>query len=1448
MRIPVTYVGPGSPPRDVVAEFDANATVAQLAEELAALDRARWTGQLWVDGRPVTATERLVDVGLTAGARLSTAPPPPAAAGEHGALELVITGGLAAGAAYALPPGETTIGRAPACEVVLADEMVSRAHAKISVDGGGSMLVEDLGSANVTTVNGVEVSEPTTLRPLDFVGIGGAVLSVVDGQHRRADLEPTGDGRFRYNKPPRVRAPSRDTTVKVPDEPPPPTGVHLPLGTVLAPLVLGPLFFLFTRQVPGLMLMMLASPLIAGLNALLDQRSGRRKYRKLRAEYDEARSTFQARADAAVRADEQARRAAYPDPASVRTIATVPTGRLWERRPDDPDHLVLRVGLCDQPAGVTLAGSARAPVTTPTATLVPVTVALATAGVLGVAGPRSQTLAATRALLLQVAALHSPNDVSIVVLSDGDEADWQWAKWLPHTTPRNLEACTGLFGFTASQRAARLAELARRMGDGGSRPALRDRSSLPGTVVVIDGVRRLRGDEAVAHLLRDGPAAGIEAICLAEEAPALPAETGASIVFGHSARDDVVVRVSQGGEAVDDVLPEGVDVAHAETVARALAPLFEVAGTASGPGALPPPPIDHLAVLGLPAPDAKAIRGAWLRAAQGSAPGVVGIDTTGPFTIDLVRDGPHALIAGTTGAGKSELLQTLVASLAVASRPDALAFLLVDFKGRSAFKDCERLPHTVGILSNLDGRLVERALDAIQAEMRWREARFADAGARDFDEFERLNQGDRIPRLVVVVDELKELADAYADSVPRLNQTARLGRGLGVHLVLATQKPASVPGLADLRANTDLRICLRVQDEGDSRDLVGVPDAARIPRGTPGRGLARLSDGRVVAFQAGYLGDPPGEPRDARIRTAAYSFDVGTLGDPPRPKGLETMPADGLAPQPTKLQVLVEAMQDAAGGLAMAPPRRPWLPPLPEVLTIDDPRMEVTAGDGAFAIGLLDLPAEQRQEPLVLDFDVLGHVLVAGRTRSGRTTVLRTLGGAVASRSSPVDVHLYGIEFRRRALQDLEQLPHCGGVAGAEDLDRMERLLDFLQAEIDRRGRVMGPYGSLAEQRRRAVPEERLPYVLVLCDNYESFYEKFSYEDGGKLVERFDWLLREGPARGIHFVVTTDQRAALHRLSSVIDAQLVLRPTEQDTHLSLGPAARAAFGDMPPGRGFWAAGPHEVQVALLSPSPSGEAQAAALGELAAKASARAQGVPGDRLAPRVAAMPVSITAAAAEGLRRVPRPGGHVVTTFAVGGLDVTPLDVDLRAAGSTFVVAGPRGSGRSTALLSLVGSLRGSDGTPIVVVAPRRSPLRDLAGAAGVTLITEPEALVAHLAGAGPGPAVIVVDDAELLLDNPVSSQLDRLVRTAADDDRIVVIGGTTVDLLRRFSGWTFEARQSRSGLVLAPASATDGELLDLRLPRSTGAQGHYPPGRGVLAVRGRWVVAQVVLPAVPG
>lgn len=1468
MDVPITFVPHGHPSRDVVVHVDAGTTVSALARELevAATTGTSTIGPLFLGDRPLEDDQPVVDAGLSAGAVLSARAEPAAttSAAATTGVELAVIGGLSAGGSFPLSPGELSIGRAAGCDVRLHDDLVSRLHAKVIVDQDGRISVEDLDSANGTLVNGAAIAKRTAIEQSDLIEIGSSLLTVMAVDRRAADLEPTGDGRVRYNKPPRSVPQADEATIAVPEEPEKPSGVHLPLGTVLAPLVLGPLFFLFTGSAPVLLLLMLGSPLIALLNGVLDRRSGRKQYKKKLAEYEKAKATFGERLEEAVRADEQARRAAFPDPATVSAIAATPTGRLWERRAGDADSLVVRVGVRDMPANVKVAGRASQDMTLPPARTVPVTVPVGTAGVVGIAGPREDALAMVRSVLLQLATLHSPNDLSIVVLSDGDPAAWEWAKWLPHTQPRRHEQCTRLFGMTPRQRDVRLAELAKLIressgagrpfgGGAGAGPIRSAGSARPVTVVVLDGIRRLRGDEAVAHLLRDGPAAGVVSISLSDDLTSLPAETAVSVQLGRSSSEDPMAAVAQAGNVLRDVFAEGVTAEHAQTVARALAPLFEVAGTSAGRSALPSPPVDQLVTLGVPSPTVDAVLRRWQQTSRAEAKGVVGVDIAGPLTLDLVKDGPHALIAGTTGAGKSELLQTLVASLALTARPDALTFLLVDFKGRSAFKDCEALPHTVGVLSNLDGRLVERALDAIQAELRWRETELGRAGARDFEEYERVTRGAdgrRIPRLVIVVDELKELADAYAQSVPRLNQTARLGRGLGVHLVLATQKPASVPGLADLRANTDLRVCLRVQDESDSRDLIGVPDAAAIPRGAPGRAIARMSDGRVVPFQAGYLGDALGQaPKARRVTTAVRSFTAATVGDP-LPTPLRVATAGAQPAGPTKLQALVEVMGEAARQLSLPAPRRPWLPPLPATLTLDDPRLEAHRGAAAFAVGLLDIPAQQRQEPLVFDFDEMGHVLVSGRTRSGRTTVLRTLGGAAGARSSPADVHLYGLEFRRRSLQDLERLPHCGGVAGADDPDRLERLLDFLHAEIDRRGQVMGSSGSLLEHRQATPREQQLPYVIVLCDNYESFYERFSYEDGGRLVERFDWLLREGPARGIHFVVTADQRAAMHRLSGIIDAQLVLRPTDQDAPPALGAIVRGGLPDMPPGRGFWMAGPHEAQVALLTASPSGEAQARALIELASKASAASQGLAADRLPAKVGALPATITIGQAEALRRrprSPRTGGAPVATFAVGGLDVQPIDVDLAAAGYTFLVAGPRGSGRSTALLSLVVSLvRDSGVRPVCIVAPRRSPLHALVewSAHGVTVLTSADSLSTQLGPAAEGARVLVIDDAELLLDNAASFQLDQLVRRASDDERIVVVGGTTVDLARRFSGWTFEARQSRSGLLIQPSSATDGEILDLRLPRSTGAQGQAPPGRGILAVRGRWVAAQVILP----
>ena len=384
-------------------------------------------------------------------------------------------------------------------------------------------------------------------------------------------------------------------------------------------------------------------------------------------------------------------------------------------------------------------------------------------------------------------------------------------------------------------------------------------------------------------------------LCLADDRAGLPAEAGAAILISRRPEGAVLADVDIAGRTIGDVLPDGLSEPRASDLARDMAPLYEVAGAQGATTGVPEPPVDELAVLAIVGDATDAVSRRWsgpsgAGRAERRPAAPVGRTASGLFEVDLRKDGPHALVAGTTGSGKSELLQTIVAALAASVPPEELTFLLVDFKGGSAFRACEELPHTVGVISNLDGRLVERALDSIQAELKWRQARFAAADASDFEDYQTRTAAEQvpIPRLVIVVDELKELVDAYAAAIARLSQTARLGRSLGVHLVVATQKPASVTGLADLRANTDLRICLRVQDPTESSDIIGVTDAASIRRPTragrwPARGTARSP-----SSSRGTWACRGAEAQRVPVRVAP--FDAEVVGDP-RPAGGDASPA-----------------------------------------------------------------------------------------------------------------------------------------------------------------------------------------------------------------------------------------------------------------------------------------------------------------------------------------------------------------------------------------------------------------------------------------------------------------------------------------------------------------------------------------------------------------------------
>jgi S-DNA-T family DNA segregation ATPase FtsK/SpoIIIE len=1408
---------------------------------------------VYVGARRLDATTSVGRAGVLPGAVLSVG----AARGKGqtsdaaARYELAIIGGLIAGPSVRLPEGTMTIGRGARCDVVLRDDEASRLHASITI-AGDDVTIEDLHSSNGTTVNGIPVTAPTVIRPSDLIGIGGSILTVRLPPGPAAEYESTGDGRVRFNKPPRRFVAPGVATFELPKKPEKVQGRHFSLLAAVAPLLIGVVIWAATRQTLFL-LFSLASPMMLGANFLSDRRTGRRSFAKRMEEYEAATTTLSARLDRAVRDDEQQRRRSSPDPSTVAAIATTPTQQLWERRRTDPDYLVARIGLRDRPANVELKGGAGSPeVDPPVARTVPVTVAIFAAGVVGVAGARQLALDVIRSIVLQLAVLHSPNDLSIVLLSGASPEGWDWIKWLPHTVPNGASEATRLVGMAADQRRARIDELVsiveyRRASPGRRSDA--DARSWPTILLLLDDVTRLRDEDGVAYLLQEGPAVGVVAVCLAAESPGLPAEAAVSIEVHIGADGLATLSMTSDAGVMDSVLPDGIDEALAAEVARALAPFFEVAALTSASKGLPSS-VDELDLLGLETPTAEGVLERWGSVAvTDRLPALVGVIEEGPFTIDLVHDGPHVLLAGMTGSGKSGFLQTLVASLAATSRPDAVTFLLVDFKGGSAFTECARLPHALGLISNLDGRLVERALDSIQAELTWRQTTFREAGAEDYKQYVSMRSPDApaMPRLVVVVDELKELSDAYADAIPRLNQAARLGRSLGLHLVLGTQKPSSVGGLSDLRANTDLSLCLRVVDEADSREVLNVPDAASIRRTDVGRGIARHSDGSLSEFQTGFLGGRVRSERPLPMqRVEVEPFEITSIGSPQHDRPSDDG-ADGMVDSETGLQSVVDAVGRAAGRLDLPAPRLPWLAPLPTAITLDDPRLARGIRAPAFPIGLVDLPDQQRQEPLVFDFDELTHVLVIGPGRSGRSTLLRSLAGSIALHASPADVHLYCLEFRRPGLGDLEALPNCGAVVGIGDTERLERCLLFLETELERRARPMSGNSSLTEQRARAGPGEALPYILVLCDNYEAFHERFSYEDGGRLVDRFGALLSEGPGSGIHFVITTDRRGLQTKLGASVEARLLLRPTDRDDQLALGVTGKTLPLGLPPGRGFWYRGASEVQVALLGSSQPGATQISAIAEVAQQTTADAAMVDRHRMPPRIPPLPPRITAEQGEALRQFPRPNGRAVVTVGIAGIQATTADVDLDAAGGTFVIAGPRGSGRSTALLTVAASLLSGGRAPsLCVVSPRRSPLRSLAGQSGIHVLTSLDSLAGELADVladASGPLALIIDDAELLTDTSASARLDRVVRSATDNELLIVIGGTTSELSRRFSGWIFDARQSRSGLLLWPSSAADGEVLDIRLPRSIGSGHAPPPGRGVLAVRGNWTNIQVFL-----
>jgi S-DNA-T family DNA segregation ATPase FtsK/SpoIIIE len=1220
MRVDLTVRRRDGTEQDVAITAPPGTCLAAVTTALQVV--AGTTAPLWSGPHPLRPETRLGGPDLASGAVLSTTQPS-ARRDELGA-RLEVVGGNHGGRAVATRGGTLTIGRALHCTLRLDDPRVSRSHARFAV-GRSGVTVSDVGSTHGTFVDGERIDgESRAVRSGALVRVGDTFLAMSTHDDPIAAPQPQPDGTRLVNRTCADRPPLDDRVIDLPEPPERRAAQRVAWSMALVPAAAG-VVLAATMHSPAFLAIALLSPLAVLLAALGERLGGQRDARRSRAAHRAQTDRVRHEIASALQAEVVRRRAMQPDPPAVLRAATLPTTRLWHRARDDPDLLRVRVGLSDVPSAL-LVRQIGAIEPAGIVTAVPATVDLGR-GPLGVIAPRHVRDGIARWLLAQLAVSCSPADLEIaVLLSPG--SGWTWLRWLPHV--RDRIACTGREHDILVRELAELAQLRR---DTAAHVPWRG-----SWLLVLVAARPASGIAArLSATLAGAVAIGITALFLPDHAGELPSICK-HVVY---AVDEIGATVSCGD---DRAVADRVDTDWVDAVARALAPLRD----AGADPTLALPGESRLTAL-LDA-DAESVRARW-RHCDGTARLAVGLAADGPLWIDLDGDGPHLLIAGTTGSGKSELLQTLVVGLAAQQPPSEITFLLFDYKGGAAFADCARLPHCVGLVTDLDAHLARRVLVSLDSEIRRREALLATAGTADRAAYRAA--GHALPRLMLVVDEFAALADELAGFVPGLVGVAQRGRSLGLHLVLATQRPAGVVS-PEIRANVGVRIALRVTSAAESLDVIDAAEAATIDRRTPGRAYVRIG----TTLRAVQCARVAGRANSGEIGVAPLDLWRRRLG-----------PIDEA--DDTDLRRFMTAIAAATEG--MPAPRRPWLPPLPKLLDAADLPSAVR---DQIPFALADLPTAQRQDPVSIDLSTGAGVLIVGSSRSGRSSALLSIALRAAEQCSPADLVLHAIDGTAGGLNALSTLPQLGTLAAiTPDADLAARLLARLEAELVRR-------------RDALAAGKGEPSLLLLVDGWEALCSASEHHDGGRSAERLLTLL--GIARSARAtIVVTGGRAALSpRVTASADTRFVLHLFDAADYALAGIEPPASRLTPVPGRAIRVADGAEIQFA--HPGDSAQQQ-----HRAAACAARWP----DPAAPRLRLRRLPTT------VRLADLPSAHC--TLGVGGDEARPVVIDLATGTGRLLIAGPPRSGRSTLLRLIAVQSRSPD---VLVAARRRSPLAQLA------------------------------------------------------------------------------------------------------------------------------------------
>jgi S-DNA-T family DNA segregation ATPase FtsK/SpoIIIE len=854
--------------------------------------------------------------------------------------------------------------------------------------------------------------------------------------------------------------------------------------------------------------------------------------------------------------------------------------RRWERRRSDSDHLVLRVGVGDQPIAAALTMGADTgplnefdPVCLNAAQNLqeryavlhdqPVTVDLKRLSVLSVLGDRFVARQLASALALQLVTFHSPADVSLAVVRGDDLADaWEWVKWLPHVQAPTLmdgdvparlvtSSVPALAELLQPEIERRLDERSRNRGGAGEP---RDR-----LVVIVDG----EGLTSVWGLESPDPTVtlaelGIHVVMLLADRREEP-ETVDDRIEVQS--DYLATQASRGAPFVVDQVPAGLP----RMIARQLSPLRISLEDRSGEGSLETT-VGLPEILGVSDPATLDPRLTWRKRSLRDLLRVpIGVGANGGVVLlDLKESahggmGPHGMVVGATGSGKSEMLRTLVSSLVIGHGPDRLALMLVDFKGGATFAAMEDIPHIAGMITNLqdDLTLVDRMRDALFGEMQRRQEVLKKAGnlPNVTAYHELIDEGhelEPLPHLLVIIDEFSELLTAKPDFAELFVAIGRIGRSIGVHLLLATQK-LEMGKIRGLESHLSYRISLRTFSEAESRDAIGVPDAYHLPP-EPGSGYLKVDTTVFERFKAALVSSPyvpPSEGPKTEVPAVPY-VAVNGLG-----AWIAQMNAEAVAQATSEAtdgrlskrgeRSMLDVVCERLAAVGATRVRPVWLPPLPSKLTLDavlDPGQVGDPGTVKAVVGLIDEPAKQSQYPLEWDFaGGAGNVMVVGAPQSGKSVTVRTLISSLALRYAPGDVAFYCLDFGGGSLRALADAPHVATVTPRTDSERISRTINDVLTQLDGRDQLFRNCGvSTIEEFRRnkaagAITTDAPSDIFLVIDGWGSFREEY---------DALDYTVADIAARGlnygVHVIITVSQSMEVRmRMQPAFGGRIELR-------------------------------------------------------------------------------------------------------------------------------------------------------------------------------------------------------------------------------------------------------------------------------------------------------------------